>query len=153
VRLQTVRPTNWANPFFVRLSGPFARIALSAEGATKTYKPFGPEDVTEEMRAPVLTVTATGANPQSHQPYVAKAVLLLPIINGKAAEQGIQPVKAETFPETWGNRLGAKLEGQGIVATFPLDKVPAGDFFVVVVAENARETRYQIKADLRPNIW
>lgn len=60
------------------------------------------------------------------------------MIKGVKSRDAIQPLAQVLAPVSWGNQLGGKVEGQAVVASFPLDAfraIPEGDVEVVIVTE------------------
>jgi hypothetical protein len=140
--------------FGVIAQGPFARIASAAAEAKKKYLPFSPESVTTQLRAPLLTITATPTAPKliggdwQYAPEAQHIVLQLRIGD---MDSTVQPVKVETFPVTWSNVVGGQFSGQGVIAYFAEESLPKADFDIVVIT-SGKESRYRIRGDDRDNL-
>jgi hypothetical protein len=128
-----------AGPFagqdpLVSLTGPLNRVANAARLASKKYVPYTPDSVSAEQLSGVVVVTAYPRKPQlmsgswKQTPPATHLVLRL-----KESSGVVQPTSIRTFEESWGNAFGAKFQGQGVRAEFPVSSIPSGDFDVLVI--------------------
>lgn len=139
------------NGFDVTVIGPLGRVMRRAGEAKAKYQPFTAADVDAEMIAPVLTVTVSPTKPT----LVAGTWTLSPfaehvVIAPKGAKGGtgvIQPLDVTPFHTDWSNALGAKWDGQGVVAHFDLAAfraIAAPELDVIVVGADRSERRCKI---------
>jgi hypothetical protein len=102
-------------------STPFLRIAAAARAAQVSYQPFDASHITDEMRAPELHIYAW---PQMDgaEAVGVRAVVITPRKGNKEEKmaKAIQPTRFEDMPMTFKNLFGAKFEGTGRMAVFPL---------------------------------
>ena len=137
--------------FTTYVEGPYGRIMRLAREAKKKYLPFGLDTVSPDMRAGVVTVTATPSGPSivsgKWHRTAAASHLVLKTKPSKGQEPIVlQPLKFEPFPMEWSNALGGKWQGQGAVATFDFAAVkglPHQEFDVVVITD-AGERRCKV---------
>lgn len=140
--------------YTVDLDGPFARIVDAAAAAAQKYLPFTTSDVTEEMRAETMLLTAYPPTPVFSFNSWSIAPLAEHVVLQAKGKSGpiIQPIKLEPFPVSWSNAVGGQFEGQGLSATFDLKSLPPGPFDVVLVFSNGKEHRYTLKDGERKRI-
>jgi hypothetical protein len=138
--------------FSVRLAGAVARIGMAASEAALEGEPFGPEQVTPEMLAPTLRIVAYPNDPEfrvgrnvSTPP--AQRIVLEATGRGRS-RTAVEPVRTETFPIRWSSAIGARIDGQGVIADFDRSALPDGEFDVVVHTTGGAQ-RYRVRpADL-----
>lgn len=147
VRLDAALPFSQASytPFIVLISGPLNRIQDAASVASKEYRPFTREDVTAEMLADEIIVTAAPKTPRSVQDRTPRAERIV-IQTRTKPPMTIQPTREEPLKSEWTNGFGATIEGRGMEAAFPRSAVPQGEELeVVIVTQLKRETRLIVK--------
>lgn len=130
---------SWGSVHVATFSTPFMRVAAAARQAKKEYRKFSAEDVTPEMTAPELHIyawpqafgkppsnvgTGTVYDRNSGTPWAANvsAVVITPR-KGKDEDKqakAIQPTRIEDIPIAFQNLFGAKSDGVGRMAVFPL---------------------------------
>jgi hypothetical protein len=135
--------------FQIVLQGPHGRVVTAASARAGQYLPYSADSVTVEMRSPVLTVQATPTAPEfegswRQSPPVQRIVLQARAPRGETGAV-VQPLAVRTYPMQWTNALGAVFQGQGAIASFDMNQVPAGDFDVVLVT-GGREVRATVTA-------
>lgn len=138
----------------VSLTGPLNRVANAARAASQKYLPYTADSVPPTLVKSVVIITAYPRKPQLmsgswKQTPPATHLVLRP----KEAAKGsvIQPSSVTTFEETWGNAYGAKFQGQGVRAEFPISSVPSTDFDVLVITAS-NEYKIGIKAKTRSRL-
>lgn len=137
----------------IHVYNPQQWIQHRAAQARHEMQPFGLEDVTDEMRAPVLHVRAL----PSEAEYITGAGLSMAssvhrvVLTNTARTVTIQPLNLQNGT-TEGNSAFRSVEYTNASADFPLSEVaklrasdPKGEFFVVVVGEKANKY-FKIKA-------
>lgn len=111
-------------------------MRMAAE-AKRKYKPFTVADVTEAMLAPVVRLVVEPDPPTRRgRNLVTTPIAEHVVIKGVKSRDAIQPESQVLAPVSWSNQLGGKVEGQAVVASFPLDAfraIPEGDVEVVIV--------------------
>jgi hypothetical protein len=123
--------------FHVLVRGPYGRIAAASAEAAAKFLPFGLEQVTDEMKAPLLTVWLEPHKPQSYGSAgwtitrPVKNVVLRP----KGSETVVQPKSIAREPRTFGNALGATFTSEAAGVMFDLSAVPDGKFEILTVGE------------------
>ena len=133
--------------FDVSLTGPLNRVANAARAAKSKYLTYTADSVRPQLVRPVVVVNAYPRKPQlmsgswKQTPPATHLVL-----RRKDAPKGevVQPTAITTFPEAWGNAFGAKFQGQGVRAEFPLSAIPKGEFDVLVITS---DNEYKIGID------
>ena len=135
--------------FQIVAQGPYGRVVTAASAKAAQYLPFTADSVTAEMRSPVLTIQATPTAPEfegrwRQSPPVQRIVLQVKAPRGETGAV-VQPLAVRTYPMRWTNALGGVFDGQGAIAVFDLNQVPAGDFDVVLVT-GGREVRATVGA-------
>lgn len=137
-----------AGRFSVRLAGPLGRVAMAAALAQRDGEPFGRDQVTADMIGPAIQVIAHPNDPEfrvgRHVATPPAHTVVLQPRGGRNARTIVEAVRTETFPQRWGNALGAIVEGQGVIADFDRAALPAGDFEVVVRTARG-EQRYRVR--------
>lgn len=118
--------------FDVFIEGPIGRIATAAEQATKQLRPFTRDNVTAEMKEPLLRVILKHA--EGGEYAVAQHVVLMPR-KSKNLDDAIQPVR----------------ESPRLFSGAYFDRLPEGEFDVVVVTTKGTE-RYDVNSKARENI-
>lgn len=150
---QSVVVSPFSSSFTIVIDGPLIRVQRAAADAAKEYRSFTRADVSEDLLASVVNITAVPDKPVYNS--IGKSWVVTPaathlVIQAKSGP-ALQPTKTETFPMDWGNAFGATFHGQGIIGTFDLADVPQTDFDVVVVTDG-RETRVTVKKKDREKI-
>jgi hypothetical protein len=140
--------------FSIVVYAPLEWIAQQASDAAKQYRPFTVDDVTDQLRLPVLRVvvhpdmphnmTARGRATTSSVQHV--------VLRDDSKQIVAQPVAKEPFEEEASNALGAHATYMGLRATFSIDDLakvrgPNGDgeFFVTVVGDGTAEKNFKVK--------
>ncbi len=133
---------------------PFLRVAIAAADAKKKLMKFDGSMVTDEMLQDVVIVRVPpimGRDMSSPKEGVAHVVIKKP--KSKNPDDALQPTTEEPFTESASNLMGAKIEMQGIIATFPLSALKEGQvFFIVYERGNGGEiaiTREMISQTIR----
>jgi hypothetical protein len=130
---------------------PFARVALAAQAARETYRPFTDQDVTPQMLDPLVQVIAwpyevPGAGDPMQRICDVNHIVIIP-----KGGQPIQPTSTTPDLAVLQNLFGAQVGVRGLVATFPRDAFTA-DAEIVVVYDKANwgwgkpEHRMKLKA-------
>lgn len=141
--------------FIVEAQGPLGRIETKAAEAAKKYMRYTIDSVSESDRAPVLLVRATPRAPTvvngrlESAPPATHIVLLAYDKKGAIIGEAVQPLTTERFPVEWTNLMGGSRQGQGIAATFDMEKLPAGDFYIAVIT-SGKEARFGVWMVDRP---
>jgi hypothetical protein len=137
--------------------GPFSRIAAASAEATRKYVPFGPSDVSPQMRAPTLEVGVQQALLQWPDGTLKSEVVTVDHVIIRGVDDNgdlgppVQPTHIEPLPATWSNMMGGKIETKGVLATFDLLALPAGELKIVVITA-PRECRATIREKDRAKI-
>lgn len=142
--------------FSVEIHTPYTWIAQQASWSAKKYKEMRLEDVTEEMKEPMLMVIC---NPDMPLKVVAGSmvgtsgvehVIIKSTQKGKFAY--IQPKETETGSELAQNAFGAQIELESLVGYFSMDEVvqiaamdKKGEFFVRIIGTTGEEKDFKIK--------
>ena len=131
--------------FSLVVQGPFGRVVSAAAASARDHKPFAIDNVTQEMRAPLLIIEATPLQYESlgdSLQVITPATLILRRLrqDNPGVTTSVQPIRVKTFPVSQNNSMGGRLRGQGVTAYFSLASVPADDFEIVVIA-GGREYR------------
>lgn len=141
--------------FYVAVEGPVGRVASAMNEAKKMYKPFTVEQITDEMAAPSITVTAVpdkpffgpthlsftqydDGSPAWHLAPLAKHIVLKTRPKKGQAVAVLQPSDVSEVPVSWSNAMGGSFSGQGVVARFELDALRAftvDDIDVAIVSD------------------
>jgi hypothetical protein len=141
---------------------PLAWIQQLASDAAMQGRTFNLHDVTEEMKLPVLRVTAylpaTHAGMTDDRPRTA---MVLPhvVLRGSSRDIVVQPLAKEAFSEHHVTATGNVTVTDGLRLTFPIDSVrelrgPLGDrgFSVVVIGPGGKETVFDVKPKHFPDL-
>jgi len=121
----------------VLAQGPYGRVVDASAQAARKYMPFGPNDVSAEIRAPTLTVAVQQKLFNAKTTVVpVEHIVIRSVARDGEGTQIVQPTHVEELPESYYNLLGAKIETKGVWATFDLKAVPAGDLQFVVILSN-----------------
>lgn len=108
------------------LTTPYSRVAALAQAARRAYKPFSPGDVPPEILEPYFEVIAFAVvDTKVEAVVVAKK-------GAKGLDGVVQPAASEPMPTSFQNLYGAKFEGVGMVARFPLSEYREGSEIRVV---------------------
>jgi hypothetical protein len=133
---------SWGSIHIATFSTPFMRVAAAARQAKRTYKKFTPEQVTPEMVALELHVYAWSQGLSEHGPAAANvtAVVITPRKGNEEqkAAMAIQATRFEEIPMVFQNLFGAKAEGVGRMAVFPLSALTEDNEVHVVYDKEAR---------------
>jgi hypothetical protein len=134
---------------------PLAWIQQLASDAAIQGRTFNRHDVTEEMKLPVLRLTAYGPGADDGKkadlrqtPMVISHVVL----RGESRDSLVQPLSKEAFSEHQVTASGEVAVTEGLRLTFPMDGVrelrgPRGDrgFSVVVIGPDGNELAFELK--------
>jgi hypothetical protein len=132
----------------VSFLGPLNRVECAAAAAAKKYRALAAEEAATIATDTRLQVIADPITPirwsdgSWHVTPPATHVVLLPR-KGEDPAAAVQPDSIATVPAEWGNAAGGKFQSVGIRAWFSTDKVPEGEFTLVVVTAS-EEFRYRI---------
>jgi hypothetical protein len=137
--------------FSVLARGPQAFVTAAAAEKKKAYQPFGNADVTDAMKERRLHVIASPFAPSfsnrnwHFSPLAERIVLKRKDTTGENPADVLQPIEVTPVPASWSNAMGAKWEGQGMLAHFDFDAFQAmpGEIDVVVIT-NHGERRCKI---------
>ncbi len=114
--------------------GPYGRVVDASAQATRKYLPFGPGDVSAEMRAPTLTVGIQQYMEDMKTTVVPVEHVVIRGVNKEGAVgAALQPTHVEELPDYYQNLMGAKIETKGALATFDMKSLPEGDLQIVVI--------------------
>lgn len=122
---------------------PFLRVAIAASEAKEKLMVFGPSDVTEEMLAPVLIVTVYPFIYDFSTHYSAKHVVIKKQKSSDPAD-AIQPITIKPYEVTANTAGGGRVTENGVVATFPLDALRAGNEFAFLYDFSDRMASFKI---------
>lgn len=120
-------------------STPFSRVVQAALSARKAGASFTVSDVTSELTAPelhVIVVSETAATDDT-APAIVRTVAIAPRGSKNVGER-IEPLKRVALTREYRDRYGMTMEGIGILLTFPLNVVSAGNEIVVEFDRTAR---------------
>lgn len=114
-----------AQPIGILLT-PFARVALAARSAKKSYKPFTEADVTGDLSVAEVVVYAEPGRIHGTRFFGnVEAVVIIPK-GSKDVAAAIQPIRTTDLTTEYSNAFGAVTEGKGMAAYFPLDALKDG---------------------------
>jgi hypothetical protein len=124
---------------------PYLRVAIAASEAREKLMPFDTTKVTEEMLADnvVVTVLPILGNRISDTHRSAEHVVIKKP-KSKDPADAIQPLSIQPFSEGASNVFGARIEKQGMVATFPTGALREGWVFYLLY-EKAPGTRNEFE--------
>lgn len=122
---------------------PFLRVEIAASEAKEKLMVFVPSDVTEEMLAPVLIVTVYPFIYDFSIHYSAKHVVIKKQKSSDPAD-AIQPTTIKPYEVTANTAGGGKVTENGVVATFPLDALRAGNEFAFLYTNDDRMASFKI---------
>jgi hypothetical protein len=133
--------------FSIYVTGPAGRLWDAAQDAKSKYMTFTRAQVTADMIAKALVVTAYPDAPKlesgSGWHYAPPATHVVIRIAGKNGPV-IQPRFVQTTPTSWSNAIGGQFQGQGVTGIFASDDftfTPAGgDLEVIVIAGQGERT-------------
>lgn len=143
--LEAYTPTTW--------------ISECAATASRQYIPFTAENVTEEMKAPVLYIIVHGQHAKNMGTAFGGASggaisgesVSHVVLRSENKQVVIQPAKETPFDEGQQNAFGAKVDFTGVKVEFPLEEVTKlrsmsddQEFLVTVVGENS-EKDFKVK--------
>jgi hypothetical protein len=143
-------PAQTKSGLWVEVFTPLAFIAQTAATATREYRPFTPEDVTNDMLEPVVRVIAHPDTPDMVTALGAAGTRSVAHVVMQNEKRGvtIQPTSMERFDVEAKNAMGGELTYTGLSLTFALADVQTlraeGEFFIVVVG-TAGEKRFKVK--------
>jgi hypothetical protein len=108
---------------------PTSRVQYAGHRAKKEYKTLAVADVAPELLAPEVQILCGSTKTHESQNTIAdvKAIVIVP----KGGEP-IQPTSKEVMPEMYRNAYGPTAEGEGMMASFPLDAFKQGSVVHVV---------------------
>ena len=132
------------NGFDVAVSRGAGRIAAMAAEAKRLYKPFAVSDVPDGIRsgenAYVVVVPAAPRNSTNPTKVSVSSLIERVVLKSKSVESAVvQPIDFASEPVSWGNLMGATVEGNRAYATFStasIRELPPGDFDVVVITKH-----------------
>jgi hypothetical protein len=129
------------------IAGPLGRVYLAARAAKAKMKPFGLEQVTEQMLAPVVEVTARYEFEDMKKNPAVDHIVVLP--NGSKT-LAIQPSEIEPWDYEARNLLGAVVPRRGKRAQFKISDLPATGTLVVVATSDYMN--YDQKIDVKKRL-
>ena len=139
--------------FWVEAWTPLSWIEQQASNAAKRYLAFTTDDVDGEMRAPLFRVVV---HPDTPAEVTARGMLGTSsvehvVLRCDQKKLVVQPLGLEPFTEDAQNAMGAKVEFQGVIASFPLDGLAAvrgksGEFFITVIGNGGEEKIFKVKS-------
>jgi len=129
-----VNGSGWGGIFTIVAQGPYGRIVDASAEAARKYVPYEPANVSVDTRALTLTVAVQ----QKLEDMKATVVPVEHVVIRGVDENGdegavVQPAHIEPLPASFQNLMGAKIETQGVLATFDPQALPQGDLRVVVI--------------------
>ncbi len=138
--------------FRLAMYTPLTWVEQQASDAAKVYKPFGPDDVTDDMLRPVLRIVVYPDKATDFRNQAQTSSVEHVVVRDEARRRVLQPLSLEPFAEGVQTVGGAQLQYTGMLATFDLDEVRAlmdapglDEFFVTVIGEGAKEKNFKIK--------
>jgi hypothetical protein len=139
-REKHVRPVNIGNALLSwgGITTPFLRVAMAANEAKRTYKPFGEADVTPEMIAPEVHVYVPPHTKDRRAPVISPEAVIV-----WASGAPVQPARVEDMPAVYQNAFGATHEGRSIYAVFPLSVLGAENEVRIVYERHIKEQRWK----------
>jgi hypothetical protein len=139
-----------ATGFDLLVLGTLNRIECAAASAAKKYQTV-PADQLASLGADArLQIIADPVAPirwSNGSWHITPPATHVVLLGGKGNDpsSAVQPDSTMTVPAEWGNAVGGKFQGQGIRAWFGSNRVPPGDFTIVVVT-GEEEFRYYISS-------
>lgn len=138
--------------FRLAMYTPLTWVQQQASDAAKVYKPFHPEDVTDDMLRPLLRVVVYPDKATDFRNQAQTSSVEHVVVRDEAKRQVVQPLSMEPFAESTQTIGGAQLHYNGLLVAFDLDEVKAliatpglDEFFVTVVGEGSKEKNFKIK--------
>lgn len=138
--------------FRLAMYTPLTWVQQQASDAAKVYKPFRPEDVTDDMLRPILRIVVYPDKATDFRNQAQTSSVEHVVVRDEAKRQVVQPLSMEPFAESTQTAGGAQLHYNGLMVTFDLDQVKAliatpglDEFFVTVVGERSKEKDFKIK--------
>jgi hypothetical protein len=138
--------------FRLAMYTPLTWVEQQASDAAKVYKPFGPDDVTDDMLRPVLRIVVYPDKATDFRNQAQTSSVEHVVVRDEARRRVLQPLSLEPFAEGVQTVGGAQLQYTGMLATFDLDEVRTlmdapglDEFFVTVIGEGAKEKNFKIK--------
>jgi hypothetical protein len=119
--------------YTVLAQGPVGRIADASAEAARKYLTFDLPDATPEMRALTLTVGVQQDLQDMSNIVVPVEHVIIRSVTGGQTGPAVQPTHIEPLSASFQNLMGAKIETQGVLATFDLRALPPGDLQIVVI--------------------
>lgn len=130
----------------ILMTGPYNRVTNAAAANAKRYMPFTIDSVQSWMIEPVLAIRVEPTAPVDVSHETAPAVQHVVLIPKSGIPRPVQPSQVEPTNVKWANGFGATFTTAGVLALFPMDSIPKGDFDIVVITAKG-ENRYKIGAD------
>ncbi len=142
--------------FSVHIQTPYTWIAQQASWRAKKYQEMTAEDVTDEMKEPVMMVIC---NPDMPTNIAAGGLIgssgVEHVIIRSTAKKNFkvaQPTETESGSELTQNAFGAQVELGSLVGYFAMDEVmrissldKKDEFFVVIIGDTGEEKKFKIK--------
>jgi hypothetical protein len=153
-KYQPVNAHTYGTGFWLEVYTPESWIALHKMWAAEEYREFTDNDVTDEMREPVLRVVVHPDIPGTFDGQAMASSVKHAVVRSTFKEAiAVQPLSKEPFAERpHGQAIqtvgGAVLEYSGVLVTFPLDAVLAlrdadkqskGEFIITVIGESEKK--------------
>jgi hypothetical protein len=136
----------------VEVLTPITWITRAAHEAARKYVPFGPAEITDEMKEPVLRVVVHPDVPEQVRGHAISASADHVVLRSSDKKGVVQPLHVEPFKEEVKNAMGGSMELQGVVALFNLEAVraiaavdPKGEFLITVVGTRERDFKVKTK--------
>lgn len=107
---------------------PFSRVVALSLAAHERYAPFSPEDIDAAVLEPTIEVHAWPAVVSERRSDSIASVMAIVIMpdNAKDRSLAIQPLRTEHAVTTFSNLFGARRDGEGLMAVFPIAEFKQG---------------------------
>lgn len=135
---EAISKWSWGGPIGGCFTTPYSRVAALAQAARRKYRPFTPAEVPPETLRPEIEIIAF---PLAHR--VVEAVVVAPY-KSKDRAAAVQPTRSEETTAEYQNLYGAKFEGVGITATFPLSVLSEENEVRLVTSESEWKARFKL---------
>jgi hypothetical protein len=134
--------------FFALVKGPRERVGELALEAAKKYERVKPDDITDEVLAPVVTFTVATYAPDDINERLHDIEHVFLRAKNAPKDQVVRPVREVQIPTQLQNGFGARATTMDMHASFRLEDIPTGDFDIVVLLSNtlAGEQTARVKA-------
>jgi len=136
------------NQFTIAIRGPYSRVVSFAADKAMKYQVITAHEVPHDLTELSLEVIATPGKPAVDAAAGTPPATQI-TIRRKGDKTAVEPMKVEPFRVEWDNKAGAKLQSQGLRASFDLSRIPQNGDLEVVVVTKEFERVYTFKEDER----